>query len=295
MVTEGPEDAYAQFMFSEHQTAATLPDSVTPGSPTLTPASTSKYEHDIRDHEKSRILRLIVRLLLHRAPFVTRYDEIRAVVKTYLHDNANHAIVNCFIEDAKKLVSKTLGLILCDIKLGARREFFLKQSLAFQPHDLKLLGEGDHELRGFLLLMLPCFKAYTAGIPLDRLCEVFTRVGKADMVPRDQESEEALKATLRGMRRKRTVKIAASGVSPSLTSTYSTEFKGIADYLLYAKELGYLNVVIDPKKGDTLAVITVVPGYRLLFELDQESYVKQFSTLELDESLKRTLEAFFDR
>ncbi|CDR96046.1 hypothetical protein BBBOND_0211880 [Babesia bigemina] len=293
MATDDPEDAYAQFMFSEHQTATTLPDSATSGTPTPAPASNSKYEYDIRDNEKSRILRLIVRLLLHRAPFVTRYDEIRAVVKTYLHDHANHAIVNCFIgeydaslqfqygaEDAKKLVSKTLGLILCDIKLqGARREFFLKQSLAFQPHDLKLLGDGDHELRGFLLLLLPCFKAYTTGIPLG----MFTRVGKADMVPRDQASEEALKAALRGTRRKRAVKYSAS------------EFSNIADYLLYARELGYLSLVTDPKKGDTLAVITVMPGYRLLFELDQESYVKQLSTLELDEGLKRTLEAFFDR
>ncbi|GIX64979.1 uncharacterized protein BcabD6B2_44140 [Babesia caballi] len=267
MMEDDAEGAYSQFMLSEHQTHDTAADSTVSAPTAAATAANSKYETEIKANEKSRILGAIVRLLLRRAPFTTRYDEVRGIVKAYLPDNANHMIVNCFIEDAKKLVGKTLGLTLCDARIpGGRRELFLKQSLAFHPHDLKILGEGDHEFRGFLLLLLPCMKAYSTGVPLgtqsttpyhlfsDRLCEIFMRIGKGRMVPQDGAAEDALKTLLRATRRKKEVKHRAS------------DFKSIADYLLYAKDLGYIMFAIDNSKGDTLAMISILPGFRLAVE-----------------------------
>lgn len=159
---------------------------------------------------------------------------------------------------------------------------FLKQSLAFQPHDLKILGEGDHEFRGFLLLLVPCMKAYTAGIPLDRLCNLFSQIGKGHMVPQDRDSEEALATALRTSRRRKELKYHAS------------DFRHISDYLLYARDLGYLQFQIGPDKRDDLNTILVCAGYRFVLEFDQESYVSQFRTLDIDPIVKRNLDVFFD-
>ncbi|GFE55558.1 hypothetical protein BaOVIS_029620 [Babesia ovis] len=280
MGDDDPEAAYADFVLCEHQCVPVAQDSTASVSANV---NSNKYYNEMKEAEKKRMLGIVMRLLLRRAPFPTRHDEVKAVLKGYLHDNTNHMVFNCFIEDAKKLFSKTLGLTLCDVKLpGGKRELFLKQSLAFHPHDHRINSEGDHELRGFLLLMLPCLKACTTGVPLDRLCDVFKRIGKGHMVPQNADEEESLKAALRSTRRKKEVK------------RHASDFKNIADYLSYARDLGYLNFSVDTSKGDNLAVISVHAGYRFALELDQESYIKQFNALEIEAPVKRSLGIFFE-
>ncbi|ORM41367.1 uncharacterized protein BXIN_0752 [Babesia sp. Xinjiang] len=280
MAADDCELSYSQFIVADHLCTAPSQDAKTPTSPTN---KTNKYYSTIKPNEKRRILATIVRLLLHRAPFTTRSDEIRTIVKSYIHDQTNHLVVNCFIEDAKALIGRTLGLTLCDVKTtGGKRELFLKQSLAFRPHDVKINSEGDHELRGFLLLMLPCLKTYTEGVSLDRLCDVFKRIGKGHMIPKTESEADALMSALRSTRRRKDVKYRAS------------DFKNIADYLLYARDLGYLTFTHDPTKGESLAMMSVHADFRFNVEINPEAYLEQFNTLEINATMKRRLNVFLE-
>ncbi|KAK1442272.1 hypothetical protein BgAZ_403020 [Babesia gibsoni] len=279
MAVDDPESEYSEFMVSEHQAnenPAELPKSIA----TAVPIS-SKSISDIK--ERSRIICGIIRLLLNRAPLTTRYEDIRAMVKSLTHDKISPLTVNCLIDEAKKYAESVFGLTLCDVKLpSGKRELFLKQSLAFPPHDLKITSTADHELRGFLLLMAPCLKAYTNGIPLDRLCEVMRKVGRGSLVPEGEAAESALAQSLRNARKRKEIK----------TSVES--FKSVSDYLVYARDLGYIQIQTDNTRGTGLATVVITPNYRFILEFDQTAYLKQFNILNVDANIKRSLGIFFE-
>lgn len=114
MAEEDAEGVYSQFMLSEHQTSDPPHD----GSTTAPAASRGKGKPLlIKDNERSRILGGIVRLVLRRAPFPTKFDEIRNIVKAHLHDKHSNAVVSMLVEDAKKLTGSIFGLTLCDVRL----------------------------------------------------------------------------------------------------------------------------------------------------------------------------------
>nr|BAN64548.1 conserved hypothetical protein [Babesia bovis] len=188
-----------------------------------------------------------------------------------------------FEEDVKHVLSKAFGLILYDIRTGGgKRESFLKQSLAFHPHDLLINDENDHEIRGFLLLLVPCLKTSPAGLTLDRICDIFKKIGKGHLVPRSSEEQDDLKAALRTTRRRREAKRRTS------------EFGSLLHYLIYAKDLGYLNIFIDANKGGNLDAIYIQAGQRLNIEFEQQLYMNQLNTLVMDGPLKRSLGIFFE-
>ncbi|EKX72889.1 conserved hypothetical protein [Theileria equi strain WA] len=273
------ESIYERFLLSEHQIIATTNDPE--GQSAEESTKRVDVNSDINDVERNRIVRLIIRKVLNQAPFPTKYEDIRLLIKQNVSQTYNHNLFNLYVEDAKKMLMRVFGLILCDVKYGqGKREFFLKQSIAFPPHDLKILSEGDHELRGFLLILLPLFKAYSNSIQLNRLCESFQKFGLGHMVPKSAEDEEAFILRLKSIKRRKEIKYS------------SKEFSTLSDYILYAKDLGYLTLKLEDK-GDTLATIFILPGYRLLLEHNKDEYIQHFKKLD-EETFSKGLEIFFE-
>lgn len=273
------ETIYERFVLSEHQVIAPSNDPEAQG-----PEESTKrldIHPDINDVERNRIVRLIIRKTLNQAPFPTKYEDVRLLIKQNVSQTYNNNLFNSYIEDAKKMLMKVFGLTLCDVKYGqGKREFILKQAIAFPPHDLKILSEGDHELRGFLLFLLPLFKAYSNAIQLNRLCEAFQKLGLGHITPKSAEDEEALVLRLKSIKRRKEIKYS------------SQEFSTLSDYILYAKDLGYLTLKFEDK-GDTLSTIFILPGYRLLLEYNKDEYIQHFKKLD-EETFSKGMEIFFE-
>ncbi|EAN31099.1 hypothetical protein TpMuguga_03g00362 [Theileria parva strain Muguga] len=242
----------------------------------------SEDEITITNIEKNKIIRIIIRKLLYQSPFPLKYEELKAIVKEHLPYKFNPKLINHLLYEIKHLLSNTFGLYLDDVKFQPnKRELILKQTVSFKHHDLKTLTEGDHELRGFILLLVPCFKAYNNILTLKFLCDLFVKIHKVHMVPRCTEEEKDLITVLKMVKRKKEVKYT------------SKEYNYISDYILYAKDLSYINIVYNSEQTDLLASVSVVPGYRLSSEFDMENFVAVFRRLDQDK-YDKALNIFFE-
>lgn len=276
----GDASEYERFIISEHQVSA---GGAEPALEQATPSQSIRKapSQSISDAERNRLTRLVVRRLLSQSPYSTKYEDVRLIVKHHLPETGNYAVLNLIIDSARSVLSSVFGLSLEDVRYAqGRRELFLKQSISFGPHDHRTLSQGDHELRGFLLLLVPCFRAHNNELSLKFLCEVFEKVGRAHMVPRCKEDEEELVQRLRAVKRKRDVKYS------------SREFAHISDYLLYAKDLGYIALAFQ-QGVDQLSSVVIAPGYRLDAEFDNSCFVEAFRRLD-EAAFGRGLDVFFE-
>ncbi|UKJ88938.2 hypothetical protein MACJ_002184 [Theileria orientalis] len=263
------ESEYEKFVISENQVSTF---GLEPSSEQTTPSLS----------ELDKITRMIVRRVLSQSPFPTKYEDVRLIVKHYLPDLTTHNIFNSLIENAKNTLSRIFGLSLEDVKYGqGKRDLFLKQTISFKAHDLKTLSQGDHELRGFILLLVPCFKAHNNEISLKFLCEVFEKIGKTHMIPTSKDDEEDLVMKLKTVKRKKDVKY------------NSKDFAHISDYLLYAKDLSYLYITFQSQVLDLLSSVTILPGYRFNIEYNKDEYVSEFKALD-EAAFNRGLDIFFE-
>lgn len=244
------EKPYESFLFSEHVISSNQEEKDASGD-SKSSKENAQALANFSKAERSRMVKLVVRTVLHRSPFTTKYEDVRIALKQYVPVGLTPTLMKSILAESQKISRKLFGLLLCDVKLpNGRRELFMKQSISFLPHSLKIMSEGAHEVRGFILLLLPYFRAKSDSISLGELYEIFIKVGLRSKLPKDSDGDEALLAKIKCNRRRREARDSSS-------------FSEIADYILYARDLSYIVINI---KEMALDQIFIAPGFRLMQE-----------------------------
>ncbi|KJP86948.1 hypothetical protein AK88_03457 [Plasmodium fragile] len=160
----------------------------------------------------------------------------------------------------EKKVKNVLALNLLTLNSKTKTEYVLTQCITYRKHNEFLLSNMDHQIRGFLIFLIPFFNVFHNKIPLNYLLYELNNVG-----------HELLKT------KEEVVKILSS---PTVLSTIANhilmtkELVDPLDYLIYAKKLSYIDFSNNHQYDESsLDGFYCIPTARFESEVHMKQYI----------------------
>ncbi|SIO73503.1 conserved Plasmodium protein, unknown function [Babesia microti strain RI] len=222
--------------------------------------------------ERAHAMKAVTMLLLCKSPFPIKHEDIRTIVMRNLGTNYTSNALKQVLNDVNDIVRNTLGLRLTELKYSNKKEYVLSQNFCYQPHNIQILSPGSHEIRGFVLFLIPCFRAHSDCIFIDNLISIFQKIGKSHLVPNNVECTKEMLCLLKTQRRSSNAKHRIE------------DYKSLTDYLIYARDLLYIAITIKNDAFDSF----ISPGSRIAAEHNPGDYVEMLKKItpgEFDKSL----------
>ncbi|RQX70100.1 hypothetical protein TGCAST_236800 [Toxoplasma gondii CAST] len=148
---------------------------------------------------KRKLVRRTVMILLFAVPYATKLNDLRDVI--LVEQTVKKVNLRAILKEAARVLRTHLGLLLRRIGGPPGNSgmdcYYLSQGVAHARHIESLTTEREHQLRGFLLFLVPGFIASRGSLHVTELKGYLTACGRSDMI-RDFSGEQ-----FRETRRKR--------------------------------------------------------------------------------------------
>ncbi|CRG94694.1 conserved Plasmodium protein, unknown function [Plasmodium gallinaceum] len=220
----------------------------------------SAFKNFKNDNDIKIGVKIALQLLLNNQPFPVKREDLFSTINIYVPNCNNNFKKKIILKLLKKQVNDILALKLLTLSSKTKNEYVLSQNILYEPHNDFLLSNLDHNIRGFLIFLIPFFKVFHNKIPLNYLLFELENVGHKTL----KTKEEIIKNL----------------TTPSLFTNIKNnilmnEIIEPLDYIIYAKKLSYIDFYNDQYDENSLDGFYCTPTIRYEYEINMKNYIKE--------------------
>ncbi|CAD2111401.1 hypothetical protein YYG_03428 [Plasmodium vinckei petteri] len=220
-----------------------------------------KYKILKQDNDIKLAVKISIQCLLKNQPFPVKREDLFSVINNYVPNCNSNLKKKVVLKLLKKYVSDILSLKLLTLSSHTKTEYVLSQTIYYKPHNDFLYSELDHNIRGFLIFLIPFFKIYHNKLPLSFLLNELETVGHTTSKP----PEEILKL------------LNAQHLFANIVTNINLykELVDPIDYIIYSKKLSYIDFTNDQHDNKSLDGLYCVPTLRFEYEVNNVNYIDE--------------------
>ncbi|GAW82588.1 hypothetical protein, conserved [Plasmodium gonderi] len=181
-----------------------------------------------KDNDIKLAVKIALQVLLKNQPFPVKREELFSAIIMYVPNcNNNTKKKKLILKLLKKKVKNILALNLLTLNSKTKTEYVLTQNITYKKHNDFLFSNLDHNIRGFLIFLIPFFKVFHNKIPLSYLLYELSNIGYKSL----KTKEEIVKI------------LNSPNVFTSIVNhiIMSKQLVDPLDYLIYSKKLSYID------------------------------------------------------
>ncbi|VWU52647.1 conserved protein, unknown function [Hepatocystis sp. ex Piliocolobus tephrosceles] len=183
------------------------------------------------DEEIQLAVKIALQILLKKQPIPIRRDDLFNILNMFVPNSNSSLKKKIIIEILNKHVNNILALNLLTLRTKTKTEYVLSQHVTYKEHNNLLLSNFDHNIRGFLIFLIPFFKAFHNKLPFNYLLYVMNNIGH-----KINKTKEEIITTLKSP-------LAFANVVNNIN--LKKELIDPSDYLIYCKRLSYIDFMFD--------------------------------------------------
>ncbi|CAD2100158.1 conserved Plasmodium protein, unknown function [Plasmodium vinckei brucechwatti] len=220
-----------------------------------------KYKILKQDNDIKLAVKISIQCLLKNQPFPVKREDLFSVINNYVPNCNNNLKKKVVLKLLKKYVNDILSLKLLTLSSHTKTEYVLSQTIYYKHHNDFLYSELDHNIRGFLIFLIPFFKIYHNKLPLSFLLSELETVGHTTSKP----PEEILKL------------LNAQHLFANIVTNINLykELVDPIDYIIYSKKLSYIDFTNDQYDNKSLDGLYCVPTLRFEYEVNNVNYIDE--------------------
>ncbi|ANQ10206.1 Uncharacterized protein PCOAH_00046190 [Plasmodium coatneyi] len=221
----------------------------------------SELEKEKKENDINLAVKIALQVLLKSQPFPVKREDLFSVINIFV-PNCNNDVKKrkAILKSLQKKVKNILALNLLTLNSKTKTEYVLSQCITYRKHNDFLLSQMDHDIRGFLIFLIPFFNVFYKKIPLSYLLHELNNVGHTLVKTKEE-----------------VVKILSS---PNVLSTIANhilmtkELVDPLDFLIYAKKLSYIDFSTDHQYDESsLDGFYCIPTARFENEINMKQYI----------------------
>ncbi|KAI4836781.1 hypothetical protein MKS88_004585 [Plasmodium brasilianum] len=213
------------------------------------------------DDDIKLAVKIALQFLLKNQPFPVKREDLFSVINLYVPTCNTNLKRKSILKLLKKHVNDILALNLLILSTKTKTEYVLTQNITYKQHNDLLLSKLDHNIRGFLIFLVPFFKVFHNKIPLNYLLYEINNSGYKTL----KTKEEILKIL--------NTPTLFSNIKNNLT--LNRELMDPLDYIIYAKKLSYIDFSNDQYDEHSLDGFYITPTIRFEYEINMEYYITE--------------------
>ncbi|CRH01427.1 conserved Plasmodium protein, unknown function [Plasmodium relictum] len=218
------------------------------------------YKNFKNDNDIKIGIKIALQLLLNNQPFPVKREDLFSIINIYVPNCNTNLKRKIILKLLKKQVNDILALKLLTLSSKTKTEYVLSQNILYKPHNDFLLSNLDHNIRGFLIFLIPFFKVFHNKIPLNYLLYELEIVGYKTL----KTKEEILKI------------LTTPSLFTNIKNNLSTnEMVEPLDYIIYVKKLSYVDFYNDQYDENSLDGFYCTPTIRFEYEINMKNYIKE--------------------
>ncbi|SBS86673.1 conserved Plasmodium protein, unknown function [Plasmodium ovale] len=214
------------------------------------------------DDDIKQAVKIALQFILKNQPFPIKREELTSIINMYVPNCNSKTKRKIIFKHLKRQVNDILALKLLTLNTKTKTEYVLTQSITYKQHNDFLFSHLDHNIRGFLLFLLPFFKVFHNKIPLNYLLYQLGNVGYKT----SKTKEEIIKIV-------NSPKISANSVNNIVYT--SKDLVDPFDYIVYSKKLAYIDFINDQYDENSLDGFYCIPTVRFECEMNTKEYIKE--------------------
>ncbi|KEP63932.1 UNVERIFIED_CONTAM: hypothetical protein HHA_236800 [Hammondia hammondi] len=216
---------------------------------------------------KRKLVRRTVMILLFAVPYATKLNDLREVI--LVEQTVKKVNLRAILKEAARVLRTHLGLLLRRIGGPPGNSgmdcYYLSQGVVHARHTESLTTEREHQLRGFLLFLVPGFIACRGSLHVTELKGYLTACGRSDIIRGFSEAD------LAGLALPETQKVLGKSLKES-----PPRLETLWDFLLECRLLKYLSFYSGASSDSNSQQLSCVrPTSRLRDELSLENFRKE--------------------
>ncbi|CAA9989650.1 conserved Plasmodium protein, unknown function [Plasmodium knowlesi strain H] len=221
----------------------------------------SELEKGKKENDIKLAVKIALQVLLKSQPFPVKREDLFSVINIFVPNcNNNVKKKKKILKLLQKKVKNILALNLLTLNSKTKTEYVLTQCITYRKHNDFLLSSMDHDIRGFLIFLIPFFNVFHNKIPLNYLLYELNNVGHKLLKTKEE-----------------VVKILSS---PNVLSTIANhilmtkQLSDPLDYLIYSKKLSYIDFSSDHQYDESsLDGFYCIPTARFESEVNMKQYI----------------------
>lgn len=240
-------------------------------TPLIVKTATTQYDGKpttLSPELQRKLVRRTVMILLFAAPYATKLSDLREVI--LVEQTVKKTNLRFILKETARVMRTHLGLLLRRISgspgNGSTDCYYLSQGIVHARHIESLTTEREHQLRGFLLFLVPGFIACRGSLHESELKGYLTACGRSDII------RDFSEADLAGLALPENQKVHGKSLKDS-----PLRLETLWDFLLECRLLKYLTFVSGASSDapNSHQLSSVRPTSRLRDELSLENFRKE--------------------
>lgn len=220
-----------------------------------------KYKSLKKDNDIKLAVKISLQYLLKKQPFPVKRDDLFSVVNNYVPNCNSNLKRKVLLKLLKKYVNEILALKLLTLTSNTKTEYVLSQNILYKQHNDFLYSKLDHNIRGFIIFLIPFFKIFHNKLPLNYLLNELANLGYKTSKSKD----EILKI------------LNAQNIFTNIVSNINLykEIVDPIDYIIYSKKLSYIDFINDQYDEYSLDGFYCIPTLRFEYEVNTKHYINE--------------------
>ncbi|CDU19794.1 hypothetical protein YYC_05662 [Plasmodium yoelii 17X] len=220
-----------------------------------------KYKALKKDNDIKLAIKVSLQYLLKNQPFPVKRDDLLSVVNNYVPNCNSNIKRKVLLKLLKKYVKEILALKLLTLTSNTKTEYVLSQNILYKQHNDFLYSKLDHNIRGFIIFLIPFFKIFHNKLPLNYLLNELDNLGYKT----SKSKEEILKI------------MNAQNLFTNIVNNInlSKEIIDPIDYIIYSKKLSYIDFANDQYDEYSLDGFYCIPTLRFEYEVNTKYYINE--------------------